>query len=123
MNADLINGLLQLLVFQALGELLSKFLIPFIPGPVIGLAVLLAYLGVKGAVPQRIELVGGTILQHLGLLFIPASVGVVMYWPLLKEHFAAVLIALALSVTATILVTALVLKALAPTRAEDEHAG
>jgi holin-like protein len=122
MNADLINGLLQLLVFQAMGELLSKFLIPFIPGPVIGLALLLAYLGVKGAVPQRIELVGGTILQHLGLLFIPASVGVVMYWPLLKEHFGAVLVALTLSVTATILVTALVLKALAPTRAEDEHA-
>lgn len=122
MNADLINGLLQLLLFQALGELLSKFLIPFIPGPVIGLALLLAYLGFKGCVPQRIELVGGTILQHLGLLFIPASVGVVMYWPLLKEHFGAVLVALTLSVTATILVTALVLKALAPTRAEDEHA-
>jgi holin-like protein len=122
MNADLINGLLQLLLFQALGELLSKFLIPFIPGPVIGLALLLAYLGFKGSVPQRIELVGGTILQHLGLLFIPASVGVVMYWPLLKEHFGAVLVALTLSVTATILVTALVLKALAPTRAEDEHA-
>lgn len=122
MNADLINGLLQLLLFQALGELLSKFLIPFIPGPVIGLALLLAYLGFKGSVPQRIELVGGTILQHLGLLFIPASVGVVMYWPLLKEHFGAVLVALTVSVTATILVTALVLKALAPTRAEDEHA-
>jgi NhaP-type Na+/H+ or K+/H+ antiporter len=45
-----------------------------------------------------------------------------MYWPLLKEHFGAVLVALTLSVTATILVTALVLKALAPTRAEDEHA-
>ena len=69
----MINGLLQLLVFQALGELVSRFLIPFIPGPVIGLVLLLIFLGWLGSVPQKIDLVGGTILQHLGLLFIPPS--------------------------------------------------
>lgn len=118
----MINGLLQLLVFQALGELISKFLIPFIPGPVIGLVLLLIFLGWLGSVPQKIDLVGGTILQHLGLLFIPASVGVVMYLPVLKEHFLAVSIALVLSVVAAIGVTALVLKFFSPPKLEDEHA-
>lgn len=118
----MINGFLQLLIFQAIGELISKFLIPFIPGPVIGLVLLLAFLRRLGAVPQKIDLVGGTILQHLGLLFIPASVGVVMFLPLLKEHLLAVSMALILSVVATIWVTAIVLKLFDANRQGDEHA-
>ena len=118
----MINGLLQLLIFQALGEVLSAFLIPFIPGPVVGLVLLLAFLGWRRQVPQAMDQVGSTILQHLGLLFVPASVGVVMFWPLLREHVWAVSAALVLSVVATVFVTAWVLKRLAVPRAEDEHA-
>lgn len=118
----MIHGLLQLLIFQALGEVISAFLIPFIPGPVVGLVMLLVFLGWRGGVPQSMDAVGSTILQHLGLLFVPASVGVVMFWPLLKEHVWSVSAALVLSVIATVFVTALVLKWLAQPRAEDEHA-
>ncbi len=38
--------------------------------------LLLAFLGWRGRVPAAIDQVGSTILQHLGLLFVPASVGV-----------------------------------------------
>jgi holin-like protein len=69
----MIQGLVQHFIFQALGELVSKFAPPFIPGPVLGLVLLLAYLSVRGHVPAAIDLVGGSILQHLGLLFIPAQ--------------------------------------------------
>lgn len=118
----MIHGLLQLLIFQALGEVVSEFLIPFIPGPVIGLVLLLGFLGWSGRVPPSLEQVGSAILQHLGLLFVPASVGVVMFWPLLRDHVWAVCAALVLSVIATIFVTAWVLKRLAVIQAEDEHA-
>ena len=118
----MIHGLLQLLIFQALGEVLSAFLIPFIPGPVAGLVLLLAFLGWRRRVPQAMDQVGSTILQHLGLLFVPASVGVVMFWPLLREHVWAVSAALVLSVVATVFVTAWVLKRLAAPQAEDQHA-
>ena len=118
----MIQGLLQLLLFQALGELLSHFVLPNIPGPVIGLVLLLVLLHWRGAVPASIELVGQGILQHLGLLFIPASVGVVLYWPLLREFAGAVALALVVSVLATIGVTAGLLKLLAPASQEDEHA-
>ena len=37
----MIQGLVQLFIFQALGELVSKFALPFIPGPVVGLVLLL----------------------------------------------------------------------------------
>ena len=81
----MIQGLVQILIFQALGELISKFAMPFIPGPVIGLVLLLAFLSLRGHVPASIDLVGSSVLQHLGLLFIPASVGVVWAVPGFKD--------------------------------------
>jgi len=102
----MINGLVQLFIFQALGELLSKFALTFIPGPVLGLVLLLAYLSLRGHLPASIDLVGSSVLQHLGLLFIPASVGVVLYLPILQAHAWAITATLIVSVVATIAVTA-----------------
>ena len=107
----MIQGLVQIFIFQALGELLSKFALPFIPGPVIGLVLLLVFLSLHGHVPASIDLVGSSVLQHLGLLFIPASVGVVLYLPILKANAWAIATALVVSVLATIAVTASILKA------------
>jgi holin-like protein len=119
----MIQGLLQLLLFQALGELLSHFVFTRIPGPVIGLVLLLVFLHWHGRVPDAIDTVGSGILQHLGLLFIPASVGVVLYWPLLREYGLAVVGALVVSVLATVGVTAALLKWLSPAQEEDaDHA-
>ena len=109
----MIPGLVQLFVFQALGELLSKFALPFIPGPVLGLVLLLLYFSVRQHVPTSIDAVGSGVLQHLGLLFIPASVGVVLYLPLLQANAWALSTALVISVVATVAVTALWLKTFA----------
>ena len=108
----MIQGLVQLFIFQALGELLSKFALSFIPGPVLGLVLLLVFLILRGKVPEHIDLVGSSILQHLGLLFIPASVGVVLYLPLLQANAWAISAALVVSVVATVGVTAGLLKVL-----------
>ena len=115
----MIQGLVQLFIFQALGELVSKFALPFIPGPVLGLVLLLAYLSVRGHVPAAIDLVGGSVLQHLGLLFIPASVGVVLYLPVLQANAWAISAALVVSVVATVAVTAGLLKVLAKKNPTD----
>ncbi len=109
----MISGLVKLFLCQAIGELISNFLIPFIPGPVIGLVLLLALLLALQRVPADIELVGSGILQHLGLLFIPASVGVILYLPVLKANVWAVTATLVASVLATVAVTGGLLKLLA----------
>lgn len=106
----MIDGLVQILIWQGLGELISKFFIPDIPGPVIGLLLLLSFLVIKGEVNQPLGMVADTFRQHLGLLFVPASVGVVLFLPDLKAHSLAVALALLVSVILTIAVTALVLK-------------
>jgi putative effector of murein hydrolase LrgA (UPF0299 family) len=115
----MIQGLVQLFIFQALGELLSKFALPFIPGPVLGLVLLLAFLTVRGHVPASIDLVGSGILQHLGLLFIPASVGVVLYLPVLQANAWAISAALLVSVLSTVAVSAGLLKLLTPSESKD----
>jgi putative effector of murein hydrolase LrgA (UPF0299 family) len=76
--------------------------------------LLLAFLALRGHVPAAMDLVGSSILQHLGLFFVPASVGVVLYLPVLRAHAWAISVALVISVLATVAVTALLLKLLAP---------
>lgn len=117
----MIQGLVQIFLFQALGELFSKFALPFIPGPVLGLVFLLTFLIWRNHVPAHIDMVGSSILQNLGLLFIPASVGVVLYFPVLRANAWAVGLALVGSVVVAMAVTALILKIGHRARTLDEE--
>jgi holin-like protein len=114
-----IAGFVQILLFQGMGELVAHFLLPLIPGPVIGLVLLLAWQVMRKSVPAAIDTVASALMQHLGLLFVPAAVGVVLYLPQLRAHALAVALALAGSVVLTIAVSALVLKLLGKGRSGD----
>jgi len=119
----MINGLVQIFIWQGIGELASDFLIPSIPGPVLGLVLLVAYLLFKGDVNPSLSMVADSFRQHLALLFVPASVGVVLYLPDLKANALAVTVSLVVSVIIAIAVTALVLKLFSfkePTFADQE---
>ena len=101
----MIVGLTQILIFQGLGEVCSKVLLPTIPGPVIGLVFLLLFLFVRKNVNQHLKLVSETFTQHLGLLFIPAAVGTVLYLPALKANAIAIICALIGSLVLTFVVS------------------
>ena len=106
----MIDGLVRILLFQGIGEVIGHFALPLVPGPVIGLVLLLAFLVWRGAVPDGVELVASAFLRYLGLLFVPAAVGVVLYWPHLRQQALAITVALGVSVVATIAVSALLAK-------------
>jgi holin-like protein len=108
----MISGLVQILIFQGLGELATHFFLPLIPGPVIGLVLLLGFLALRKRVNASLDEVASGFSRHFGLLFVPAAVGVVMFWPQLKAHAVAIALALVVSVVLTVAVTALVLKGL-----------
>lgn len=74
---------------------------------------LVFFLRYRGSIGAELDLVATALTQHLGLLFIPAAVGVVMFWPHLRSHALAVAVALVASVVLCIAVTALVLKLIA----------
>lgn len=106
----MIRGLVQILVFQGLGEIISKLLGLPVPGPVVGLILLLAFLLVRGRIDPELDFVASGFAQHLGLLFIPAAVGVVMFAPQLSSHGLAITAILLFSVGLSVAVTALLLK-------------
>ena len=106
----MIRGLIFLLSFQGAGEIIARLFALPVPGPVIGLVLLLVFLIRRGKIDAPIDTVAAALTKHLGLLFVPAAVGVVMFWPQLKAHFWAISIALVVSVTATIAASAAVLR-------------
>lgn len=109
-NEKMLSGLIQILLFQGLGELASKLALPFLPGPVIGLVLLLIWLTIKQEINASLALVADGLSQYLGLLFVPAAVGVVLFLPQLKENALSILCALLGSVVLAIGASALVLK-------------
>jgi holin-like protein len=119
----MIPGLLQLLVFQGIGELLARFAVPAVPGPVLGLLALLGWLRVRRTVSPGLDTVSAAFSRHLGLLFVPAAVGVVMFVPQLREHLWGLAATLVVSVVATIAASGWLLRVLGPGDPPDDAAG
>ncbi len=105
-------GLLILLLCQLLGEWLVLALALPVPGPVMGMVLMLAGLIVMRRVPEVIRLPSEGLLRHLALLFVPAGVGLTVHAELIAKEWLVIMAALVISTVITILVTALVLKRL-----------
>ena len=104
----MIGGITALLMCQLAGELVSRGLHLPVPGPVLGmlmLLVLLITLDRKGEAPPSLGQVADALLGNLGLLFIPAGVGVVLYGPLLARNWAPLTVAVVVGTTVAIGVT------------------
>lgn len=116
----MISGLVQILFFQSLGELICKFVLPFLPGPVIGLVLLLFWLIIKKNINHSLAFVADGFSKYFGILFVPAAVGVVLFLPQLKANALPIIGALVGSVIVTIACSALVLKLLGNKGDSDE---
>ncbi|MDI3512385.1 MAG: holin-like protein [Betaproteobacteria bacterium] len=108
----MIAALSTLLVFQLLGEALVRALDLPVPGPVLGLALLLPVLAWRPSVLAMIRPTAQTLLQHLSLLFVPAGVGVMLHLQRLGDEALAIGVALVLSTWIGLVAAALTLQAL-----------
>lgn len=103
-----LRGLAWLLVFQSIGEVLSRgFSLP-LPGPVLGLILLVPSLRFA-LVREPVAECANFLLSHLSLLFIPVGVGVMTHLALLSQYGGRMLVVIALSTWIGLAVTALVL--------------
>jgi holin-like protein len=93
----MIAALATLLVFQLIGEALVRALAVPVPGPVVGMALLLLALVLRPATLQAIKPTTQTLLQHLSLLFVPAGVGVMLHLERLGDEALAIGVALVVS--------------------------
>ncbi|PKO75836.1 MAG: murein hydrolase regulator LrgA [Betaproteobacteria bacterium HGW-Betaproteobacteria-15] len=93
----MIPALATLLVFQLIGEALVRALVAPVPGPVVGMALLLLALVLRPSLLGAIKPTAQTLLQHLSLLFVPAGVGVMLHLQRLGDEALAIGVALVLS--------------------------
>lgn len=112
-----------LLLCQLAGEMAVRLLDLPVPGPVLGLAMLLAGAAFRRGLPPQVESAAGGLLRHLSLLFVPAGVGVLQHLPRIGAEWLAIAAALLLSSVATIVVTAAVMRGMIRLMKLDDQAG
>jgi len=76
-----------LIVLQLLGESIVQLSGLPVPGAIIGLILLYAMLMWRGEISDEMSRTSGFLLQNLGVLFVPAGVGVIAYLPLLATQW------------------------------------
>ena len=107
-----------LLLCQLLGELLSRCLHIPVPGPVLGMVLLALWYGMRRREPEpSMRQASDGLLRWLGLLFVPAGVGVFAHLPLLRAAWLPIPVALLGSTLLTLLITALLMQWLGRSRA------
>ncbi len=106
-----LQGLAWLLLCQSAGEAIARLAQLRLPGPVLGMLLLIALLQwprVRGPIGAAAEV----LLAHLSLLFVPVGVGVMTHLGLLSQYGLRLLLAITLSTWIGLAVTAGLLRAL-----------
>ncbi|WP_020179263.1 CidA/LrgA family protein [Methylopila sp. M107] len=107
----MVYGLAALLLFQLLGESVVFLTGLAVPGPVVGLALLfVAMLAGRRFGPARwkpVEDAADALLSNLGLMFIPAGVGVVALTGMVAGQAVVIGVVLTLSAVLTLAATML----------------
>jgi holin-like protein len=109
-----IGGLAVPLVFQLAGELLTRLGDLPVPGPVVGMVLLVIALELGLPIRTGLRAASGGLLTHLSLLFVPAGVGIIQHLPRLSREWPALGAALLVSTAATVAVTGWVSSRLTP---------
>ncbi len=98
---------MYILIFSILGEMITKAIcLPF-PRSVIGMLLLFLSLELKIIELKKIEKVGNFLLANLAILFIPASVGIMTKFNLIKNIWLSFLL---LNVITTVISLILIAK-------------
>ena len=107
---SILRSFFTLLLFQLLGESVRVISHLPLPGPVLGLALLTVWLFLrKSQLTPPLENTADGLLKVLGLLFVPAGVGIFAQQSLLRSAWLPVLVSLIVSTFLTLIVTAKVM--------------
>jgi holin-like protein len=106
-----------LVVLQLLGAVLRSALHLPLPAPLIGMALLTLLLVARGsagpaadrAVPPPLRKLADALIANLGLLFVPAGVGIVTEVSVLQQDWLPILAGLVVSTVLGVAVTGLVM--------------
>ena len=108
----MLRALTTLVLCQLAGEVAARALGLPLPGPVIGLLLLLGLLQLRGGPDEAMRTTSEGLLRHLSLLFVPAGVGVVTQLDALRADWLAITVSLVASTALGLAVTGWVMQRL-----------
>jgi holin-like protein len=104
----MLEQIARVMFWLCVGEIAARSGLLPLPAPVTGLILLYAELAVRGKLPDDLGVLADRLLQFLGMLFVPAGVGVIAYLNILKAEalpiFAAVIGGTAITLFVTMVV-------------------
>ena len=113
----MLRSLFIIFFYQLLGEAIQKFFEINIPGPVIGLILLLLtfiFFSKKFTqskkIIKEISAISHKIINYLSLLFVPIGVGVVMHINYLGDNLFTIFSIIIIGTLATLVFTAIVME-------------
>ena len=115
----MIPHLALILVFQLIGEVTARALGLLVPGPVLGLLMLLILFIAAPRIALAVRPTANGLLAHLSLLFVPAGVGVIGHLSIFGSHGVALVVAVLISTPLAIGIGALTFVGVA--RLTEQH--
>ena len=123
----MLTAIFTILVLQLIGEVLQKYFDLAIPGPVIGLMLMLLTLMTMNSkklnmlAPLRTKIINTSekLLRYLSLLFVPIGVGVVMHLQLLEMQLLRILVVIILGTMSTMIFTSLIFSRISGEKFDD----
>lgn len=123
----MLTAIFTILVLQLIGEVLQKYFDLAIPGPVIGLMLMLLTLMMMNSkklnilASLRTEIINTSekLLGYLSLLFVPIGVGVVMHLQLLEMQLLRILVVIILGTLSTMIFTSLIFSRISGKKFDD----
>jgi len=102
----MLKGIITLLSFQFLGECIAKLFSLLVPGPVIGMVLLLLFLMIKKSSFVSLDNAVSIHLRYLPLLFIPAAMGIITQVDIISKEFWAILVSLVIGTIVALMFSA-----------------
>ena len=93
----LIKQVAIILGFWFTGELLSYVTKIPVPGSILGMLLIVLALEFKMLKPTSVELVSNFLLNNMAMFFIPAGVGIMCHFKILKQEWLPISVAIVVS--------------------------
>lgn len=106
----MVHAFALLLGCQLIGEATVQGLGLPVPGPLLGMLLLLAGLLLRKGLPDALRDAANALLRHLMLLFIPAVTGVMMYFDRIAQEWLPFMVSCLVGAALTMVATALTLR-------------
>lgn len=106
----MLRAIFLLLACQLAGEIIHRLTGLPLPGSVIGMLLLIAWLALVPAERPTLGAVTGWLTAHLSIMFVPAAVGLIDEGPILSRYGLGIVTAVVASTLLTLVVTALVFR-------------